>query len=142
MTNIAICGANGKMGKNIYNCVLERDDCQVVAGIDIYTKEYADFPIVEKPADLPVKPDVIIDFSNSSAVDGLLKYAVNNHIPVVLCTTGLSDEQLAKVTEASAKVAVLRSANMSLGINLLMKLVQDAARALYGADFDIEIIVK
>ncbi len=64
MTNIAISGCNGKMGKIIYNCICERDDCQVIAGIDINTKQYADFPIASKPSDLPVKPDVIIDFSH------------------------------------------------------------------------------
>ena len=64
MTNIAICGANGKMGKNVYACAEERDDCKVIAGIDLFTKQYADFPIVESPDQLPVKPDVIIDFSN------------------------------------------------------------------------------
>ena len=78
MTNIVICGANGKMGKNINACIEARDDCQTVGGVDIYTKQYADFPIVETPAQLPVKPDVIIDFSNPALLDSLLDYCLSN----------------------------------------------------------------
>ncbi len=70
MTNVAICGANGKMGKTIYSCIKDREDCRVVAGIDLYTEQYADFPIVDAPSKLPVKPDVIIDFSNPYHIAG------------------------------------------------------------------------
>ena len=73
MTNVAICGANGKMGKIIYSCIKNREDCRVVAGIDLYTEQYADFPIVDAPSKLPVKPDVIIDFSNPACLDALLE---------------------------------------------------------------------
>ncbi|MBP3268638.1 MAG: 4-hydroxy-tetrahydrodipicolinate reductase [Ruminococcus flavefaciens] len=141
MTNIAICGANGKMGKNIYNCVIERDDCQVVAGIDIYTKEYADFPIVEKPADLPVKPDVIIDFSNPASLDGLLDYCQSTGTPIVVASTGYSDEQIAQIKAAAQQIPVFFTFNMSLGINLLVQLAKKAASVL-GDQFDIEIVEK
>ena len=89
-----------------------------------------------------VEADVVIDFSNAAAVDALLEYCVEKALPVVLCTTGLSEEQLAKVEEAAGKTAVLKSANMSLGINLLMKLLQDAAKVLGPAGYDIELVEK
>ena len=84
----------------------------------------------------------MIDFSNAGAVDELLDYCVKKSLPVVLCTTGLSDEQLKKVDECSEKIAVLKSANMSMGINLLLKLLKDAAKVLAPADYDIELVEK
>ena len=95
MTNIAICGANGKMGKTIYSCVQNRDDCTVTAGIDLYTQQYANFPIVDSPAKLPIKPDVIIDFSNPASLDGLLDYCLSTGVPLVVASTGYSEEQVA-----------------------------------------------
>lgn len=84
----------------------------------------------------------MIDFSNAGAVDELLDYCVKKSLPVVLCTTGLSDEQLKKVDECSEKIAVLKSANMSMGINLLLKLLKDAAKVLAPAGYDIELVEK
>ena len=84
----------------------------------------------------------MIDFASAKAEDALIDYCVEKKLPVVVCTTGLSEEQLAKIREASSKVAVLKSANMSLGINTLFKLVQDAAKVLAEAGFDIEIVEK
>ena len=98
-----------------------------------------EFESIEK---CDVKADAIIDFSNAAAVDGLLDYCVEKQIPVVLCTTGLSEEQLKKVEETSKKVAVLKSANMSLGVNMLLKLLQDATKVLAPVGFDIEIVEK
>ena len=86
--------------------------------------------------------DVIVDFASAKAVDHLLDYCGAHKMPLVLCTTGLSPEQIEKVKETSKKTAILRSANMSLGINTLMKLVQDAAKVLANAGFDIEIVEK
>ena len=86
--------------------------------------------------------DVVIDFSNAGAVDELLDYCVKKSLPVVLCTTGLSDEQLKKVDECSEKIAVLKSANMSMGINLLLKLLKAAAKVLAPAGYDIELVEK
>lgn len=88
------------------------------------------------------RADVIIDFASAKAVDHLLDYCAATGTPVVLCTTGLSEEQIRRVEETAEKAAVLRSANMSLGINLLLKLVKEAARVLAAADFDIEILEK
>ncbi|MCR4640095.1 4-hydroxy-tetrahydrodipicolinate reductase [Ruminococcus sp.] len=141
MTNIAICGANGKMGKNIYSCIKEREDCEVVAGVDIYTEQYADFPIVETPAQLPVKPDVIIDFSNPALLDGLLEYCLSTGTPLVIGSTGYSDAQISKIKSAAQQIPVFFTFNMSLGINLLVELAKKAASVL-GDQFDIEIVEK
>lgn len=141
MTNIAICGANGKMGKTIYNCIKEREDCTVVAGIDLYTEQYADFPIVESPDKLPVKPDVIIDFSNPASLDALLDYCLSTGTPVVVASTGYSEEQIARIKAAAEQIPVFFTFNMSLGINLLVTLAKKAASVL-GDQFDIEIVEK
>lgn len=141
MTNIVICGANGKMGRTIYNCVKDRDDCKVIAGIDLYTEQYADFPIVASPAELPEKPDVIIDFSNPASLDGLLDYCLSTGTPIVVASTGYSDEQITKIRTASEQIPVFFTFNMSLGINLLVQLAKKAAEVL-GDRFDIEIVEK
>lgn len=141
MTNIAICGANGKMGKTIYSCIQNRDDCTVIAGIDIYTEQYADFPIVDTPAKLSVKPDVIIDFSNPASLDVLLDYCLSAGVPLVVASTGYSDEQIAKIKTAAQQIPVFFTFNMSLGINLLVQLAKKAA-AVLGGQFDIEIVEK
>lgn len=141
MTNIVICGANGKMGKTIYSCIQERDDCKVVAGIDIYTEQYADFPIVDAPDKLPVKADVIIDFSNPASLNALLDYCLSTGTPVVLASTGYNDEQINQIKNAAQQIPVFFTFNMSLGINLLVQLAKKAASVL-GNQFDIEIVEK
>ena len=141
MTNIAICGANGKMGKNIYNCIKDRDDCTVVAGVDIFTQQYADFPIVESPDKLPVKPDVIIDFSNPALLHDLLAYCLSTGTPLVIGSTGYSDEQIAQIKSAAQQIPVFFTYNMSLGVNLLVNLAKKAAEVL-GDRFDVEIVEK
>lgn len=141
MTGIAICGANGKMGKTIYNCISAREDCKVIAGIDINTEQYADFPIIDSPSKLPEKPDVIIDYSNPASLDGLLEYCLSTGTPIVLATTGYSDEQINKIKSAAEQIPVFFTFNMSLGINLLIQLAKKAASVL-GDQFDIEIVEK
>ena len=142
MVKIIMHGCNGKMGQNITRIVKEDQDSEIVAGVDAYTGVANDYPVFESIEKCDVPADVVIDFSNASAVDGLLDYCVEKQIPVVLCTTGLFKEQLLKVEEASKKVAVLKSANMSLGINMLLKLLEEAARILAPAGFDIELVEK
>ena len=142
MTKLIMHGCNGKMGQVISKIVKEDSNVEMAAGIDSYTGIANDYPVFDSIEKCDVKADVIIDFSNASAVDGLLDYCVERQIPVVLCTTGLSEEQLRKVEEASKKVAVLKSANMSLGVNMLLKLLQDATKVLTPAGFDIEIVEK
>ncbi len=142
MIRVIMHGCNGRMGQAIVGLAASDEDINIVAGVDKFDNGQNSFPVYSNIEACELEADVIIDFSNSSAVDGLLKYAVSRNIPVVLCTTGLSDEQLARVTEASAKVAVLRSANMSIGINLLLKLIKENAAILRDAGFDTEIIEK
>ena len=142
MTNIIMHGCNGAMGQMITKIVKEQEDAQIVAGIDVVNNRDNGYPVFTSLDDCNVEADVIIDFASAKAVDHLLDYCVEKQIPVVLCTTGLSEEQLKKVEEASKKVAVLKSANMSLGINTLFRLVQEAAKVLAAADFDIEIVEK
>ncbi|MGN0376172.1 MAG: 4-hydroxy-tetrahydrodipicolinate reductase [Suilimivivens sp.] len=142
MTNVIMHGCNGKMGRNIANLISEEEDVTLVAGIDAFDEGKNPFPVFTDINDCNVAADVIIDFSAAPAVDGLLAYCVERQIPCVLCTTGLSKEQLDKVAEASKKVAILRSANMSLGINMLLKILKEATEILAPAGFDIEIVEK
>ena len=128
MVKLIMHGCNGKMGRVITKIVKEDTNAEIVAGIDKYMGIPNDYPVFESIAKCDVEADVIIDFSNASAVDELLDYCEEKHVPVVLCTTGLSEEQLERVKNVSKKVAVLKSANMSLGINLLLKLLQDASK--------------
>ena len=142
MVKAIMHGCNGKMGQVISGLVKEDDVIEIVAGIDKFTGIENPYPVFTSLAECDVQADVVIDFSNAAAVDELLDVCVEKTLPVVLCTTGLSEEQLAKVKEAGEKVAVLRSANMSLGVNTLMKLVQAAAKVLAEAGFDMEIVEK
>ncbi len=142
MTRIIMHGCNGRMGQVISGIVAGDENAEIVAGIDIVDNRDNGYPVFTNIFDCNIEADAIIDFASAKAVDNLLDYAVERQIPLVLCTTGLSEGQIAKTAEASRKVAVLRSANMSLGINMLMKLVQEAAKILAGADFDIEIVEK
>lgn len=135
-------GCNGKMGQTITAMCKEDPEIEIVAGIDLYDGISNSYPVFPNISVCDVKADVIIDFSNAKAVDDLLVYSVEKQVPVVLCTTGLTEEQLQEVQEAGKKVAVLKSANMSLGINMLMELLKKAALTLAPAGFDIEIVEK
>ncbi len=142
MTKVMMHGCNGKMGQMITGLCAEDDGIEIVAGIDAYTEKENTYPVFKDIFDCDVNVDVVIDFSNAAAVDRLLDYCVEKQIPCVLCSTGLSPEQLEKVKEASKKVAILKSANMSLGINMLLKLLKEAVATLYPAGFDVEIVEK
>lgn len=142
MVRMIMHGCNGKMGRVITELVNADENVEIVAGVDTYTGAPNTYPVFEKIEECDVEADVVVDFSNAAAVDGLLAFCRAQNLPVVLCTTGLSEEQLAKVAETAKETAVLRSANMSLGINLLMKLLQDAAKVLAPAGFDVELVEK
>ena len=142
MVKIIMHGCNGKMGQVITGIVAGDPDAEIVAGIDVVDNRDNGYPVFTDIDACDVEADVIIDFAAAVAVDKLLDYGVRTQTPIVLCTTGLSDEQLAKVKECSAKVAILKSANMSLGINTLMKLLKDAAKVFSPAGYDIEIVEK
>ncbi len=142
MLKVLMHGCNGKMGQMITGLIKADEQLEIAAGVDAYTGIANDYPVFESIDACDVDVDVVIDFSNAGAVDALLDYCVRKEIPVVLCTTGLSEEQLGKVQEVSKKIAVLKSANMSMGINLLLKLLKDAARVLAPAGYDIELVEK
>lgn len=142
MTRAIMHGCNGKMGQMIAGLIREDEDIELVAGIDVYDEGKNDFPVFSKIGDCNIEADVIIDFCNPAAIDGLMDYCVEKQVPCVVCTTGLSKEQIQHVEDASKKVAILRSANMSLGINMLMKLLKEATAILAPAGFDIEIVEK
>lgn len=142
MINVLMHGCNGKMGQMITGLIKGEENMVIAAGVDAYTGQPNDYPVFEKIQECDIDADVAIDFSNAQAVDGLLDFCAERKIPVVLCTTGLSEAQLGKVKEISEKVAVLKSANMSMGINLLMKLLQDAARTLAPAGYDMELVER
>ncbi len=140
MTNIIMHGCNGKMGQVITRIVAEDPDAEIVAGIDLTGEVKNDYPVFRTIEECNVEGDVIIDFSNAAAVDALLEHSRSRHIPVVLCTTGLSAGQLELVSQVSKETAVLKSANMSMGINTILKLVREAAKVLANAGYDMEIV--
>lgn len=142
MTKIIMHGCNGKMGQVITGLCREDDEIEIVAGIDISNHIENEYPVFQNINDCDVKADAIIDFASAKAVDALLDYSIEKQIPLVLCTTGLSEAQDQTVAEAAKKVAVLKSANMSLGINMLLDLLKKAAKVLAPAGFDIEIVEK
>lgn len=142
MVRAILNGCNGKMGQVISSLAKDDDAIDIVCGVDLNCTPLGEYPVYKSIFEFDGEADVVIDFSNPSCTDDLVKYCVEKRIPVVLCTTGLSSEQLEKVELASTKVAILRSANMSLGINLLLKLLKNAAKTLAPAGFDIEIVEK
>ncbi|WP_058486148.1 4-hydroxy-tetrahydrodipicolinate reductase [Defluviitalea phaphyphila] len=142
MIKVIMHGCNGKMGQVISNLVENSDDCTIVAGIDPNVNKSNPYPVFSKISDCDITGDVIIDFSTATAVKPLIEYALNKQLPVVVCTTGLSDDLLTLVKKASEKIPVFFSANMSLGVNLLINLVKRASEVLSDANFDIEIIEK
>ena len=142
MIRVLMSGCNGKMGQMITGLVKEDEQVEIVAGIDTYTGISNTYPVFKSFADCDVEVDVVIDFSNAAALEGLLAYCISKQVPAVICSTGYSEEQLQKIKEASEKVAILKSANMSMGINLLLKLLKDAAKVLAPAGYDIELVEK
>ncbi len=141
MIKVIIHGCNGAMGREVADLIGNEEDFEIVAGVDVSSGEERNFPVVTSLDECP-EADVIIDFSTAKAVDGLIDYCGKTVTPVVLCTTGLSEDQIDAIGVLSEKCAVLRSANMSLGINLLMKVLAEVAPTLAAAGFDIEILEK
>lgn len=141
MVKIAITGANGKMGKVIANLVAARENCTVIAGIDLNDTPNGAFPIVKYPSELTEKPDVIIDFSHPSALDDLLSYCTINNVPLVAATTGYTADEIAKIKKTAEQIPIFFTFNMSLGINLLVELGKRAVNVL-GGQYDIEIVEK
>lgn len=142
MVKMIMHGCNGRMGQMITSIVANDPDIEIVGGVDIITEQKNDYPVFASMAEVSVDADVVVDFGNAAAVDGLIDACIAKNLPLVLCTTGLSEEQLAKVKDASAKIPMFKSANMSLGINLLQKILKANAAVLAEAGFDIEIVEK
>lgn len=142
MIRMIMHGCNGAMGQVITGLVAEEEMITIVAGIDISDHKQNPYPVFSSLEACTEEADVIVDFASAKAIDSLLSYSAEKKIPVVVCTTGLSQDQVKKVEETSEQIAVLRSANMSLGINLLLKVLSDASGILSEAGFDIEIVEK
>lgn len=142
MINVIIHGCNGKVGQVISELAREDDSINIVAGIDIADNGNNYYPVFTNIDDCDIDADVVIDFSVSKAVDKLMEFCKGRKLPVVMCTTGLSDEQIYAVRDLSKEIPVLRSGNMSLGINTLMKMLKEVTKPLAEAGYDIEIIEK
>ncbi|MDD4850262.1 MAG: 4-hydroxy-tetrahydrodipicolinate reductase [Gemmiger sp.] len=147
MTTLIIQGIGGRMGRTLVEKIATRTDCRVLAGVDQQAGQMGDIPIVEDLSELPVPPNtlhentVLIDFSSPAGAVRACWYGAENNLPCVICSTGLSPEQEATLKTLSAKVAIFRSGNMSLGINVLIELAKKAS-GLFGTEFDVEIIEK
>lgn len=142
MVSILLHGCCGRMGHRITDIAAKDENVKIVAGVDAVGETYAGFPVYHSLNEVKEKVDVVIDFSSAKAIDGLLDWCEETATPVVVCTTGLSDVQLQKLEQCSRKSAVLKSANMSVGINLLLNLLKEVAPKLEKAGFDCEIVEK
>lgn len=142
MIKIIMHGCNGKMGQVISRLVAEEPNAAIVAGIDPFIGRENPYPVFQTLEECTVTGDVLIDFSNAKVIDHLLKYGVSKKLPMVICTTGIQQDTITRIHEASREIPILFSANMSLGVNLLVNLVKKAAAILAPANFDIEIIEK
>jgi len=141
MINVIICGCNGNMGQTLSRVISRYDDINIVAGFDISDSSQKPYPVFKEVAAIDVAADVIVDFSHTSALEDVLELAKTSKTPVVLATTGYSERQISEFREASKEVAVFRTANMSLGVNLMIDLIKRAAKVLEEG-FDIEIVEK
>ena len=142
MTRIIMSGCSGAMGVMISELAEADDEVQIVAGVDVVVNKNLKYPIYENIMDCEIEADVVVDFSNPAVLSDILNYCEERQIGAVLCTTGYTDEQIADIEAASKKFPVLRSANMSLGINVISKLIRDAVKVLGNEGYDIEIVEK
>ena len=139
MTDIVIQGIGGRMGHVLCDMIAQREDCRVIAGIDLKDGKQNGIPVYDSLEKLDGKGDVIIDFSSPAAVEKALPYCEAHKLPIVVCTTGLSEELQLKVVQLSRTVPVFKSANMSMGINVLSELCKRAS-AILGVNYDVEIV--
>lgn len=138
MPKIILSGCCGHMGRAVADICANDPDVEVAAGIDLLAQPMEGFPVFPSPAACAAEGDVLIDFSHPAALEGLLEFCAARRLPAVLATTGYSEEQLARIEVAAKSIPLFRSANMSIGVNVLVDLVRRAA-ALLGEDFDVEI---
>ena len=142
MTRIIMCGCCGAMGRMITGLANEDESVEIVAGVDVRPSREVKYPIFESITDCEIEADVVIDFSRPEALSDILNYCEERKLPAVLCTTGYTDEQIADIRACAEHAPLLRSANMSLGINVLMKLLKEATKVFGEEGFDIEIVEK
>ena len=142
MVRIIMHGCNGRMGRMITGIVEEDPDIEIICGVDINTGIENSYPVTDSIEKADKTADAVVDFGNASAVDKVIDWCVENNVPLVECTTGLSDETLTRLSDASKTTAMLRSANMSLGINIIQKILRENADKLTRAGFDVEIVEK
>ena len=142
MTKILLHGCCGRMGHMITDIVSREEGVMISAGVDAYGETYSSYPVYRTIEEVAESADVIVDFSTAKAVDGLLAYAKEKCLPVVLCTTGLTPEQTEKMEKTAEQIAVLKSANMSVGVNLIIEILKENAPKLLAAGFDCEIVEK
>lgn len=141
MLKIILNGCCGKMGKQVLETIENHPDLSIAAGIDIVNTAGEDFAFFNKLSECNIPANVILDFSRPTALNELILYSKANNLPIVFCTTGYSTEQLSQIEQLSAQVPVFRSANMSLGINIIKNVLEKITPILYKS-FDIEIIEK
>ena len=141
MVRLIISGCNGRMGRVVESICAADPELEIAAGFDLLGTGEREFPVFSSPAQFQGQADAVIDFSNPAALDALLEFGVSRHIPLVLCTTGYSPEQIAQIDEAAREIPIFRSANMSLGVNVLLDLVRRAC-AVLGEDYDVEIVER
>ncbi len=142
MTNIILRGCNGKMGQVITDMIDVDENAVIIAGIDVTQGRNNKYPVYQSFSQCNVKADVIIDFSAPVNLEEMLAFAISRNVGIVLCTTGFTKKQLVLIDDASHQIPIFRSANMSMGINLITKLLQEAAGILAEAGFDIEIVER
>ena len=136
---IFLSGCQGRMGRVITDIAASSPDLEIVAGSDLASASGASYPVYADPRSCPIDFDVLIDFSNPAALPAVFELIEMRRCPAVICTTGLDETLDSQLQTLSKQVAIFKSANMSLGINLMISLARQAARLLY-PEFDIEII--
>lgn len=141
MTRIILTGCCGKMGHVIQSIVSSRNDCEIVAGVDVHDSKDCDFPVYSSISEVEQEADALIDFSNPSLLDSILEYGKSTNTSLVIATTGYDDCQKKQIELASKECAVFFTYNYSMGVNLLASLAKKAVEVL-GDGFDIEIIEK
>ena len=141
MIRVILCGCNGKMGKAMSETVEKHEGIEIVAGVDVFTESEHPYPVYSQFSEINTDADIIVDFSDPSALKDLLDYSVEKNLPCIECTTGYSPEHVEMLKKASESIPVFYSGNMSLGINLITELSKIAARVL-GEKFDIEILER
>lgn len=141
MVKIILSGCAGKMGKMVSECADKSQNVSIVAGIDLNKTTNCNYPIFSNIEECNVEADAIIDFSRPATLPSLISYSSSKNIPIVICTTGYSEDEKAKILDLSSKVAVFQSANMSIGVNLVNNVLKQISGKLFN-DYDIEIIEK